>query len=216
MDHQHGDPSRLRISDADRHKVADVLRDAAADGRIDLDELEERLEATYAAKVYADLVPITLDLPGPHLPAPQTFGGIPATAAPGGVPLPVHTSSFALMSSVDRKGVWRVPDQLTAFAVMGAVTLDLRQAVFTAQETVIYAHTLMGSVDIHVNAGTQVIVEGHGVMGAYEQGRDRVQPEIGLQSPTIRVKGLALMGAVTVTRKRMPGEPRNLRKKPGR
>ena len=53
----------LRVSDADRNKVADLLRDAAGEGRIDLDELEERLEATYAAKTYADLVPITHDLP---------------------------------------------------------------------------------------------------------------------------------------------------------
>ena len=38
------DPSQMRISDADRQRVADVLRDAAGEGRIDLDELEERLE----------------------------------------------------------------------------------------------------------------------------------------------------------------------------
>ena len=57
-------PSRLRISDEDRHKVAEVLRQAAGEGRIDLDELDERLEATYAAKTYGELVPITADLPG--------------------------------------------------------------------------------------------------------------------------------------------------------
>ena len=43
------------------------------DGRIDLEELDERLEATYAARTYADLVPITADLPvagRPSQPAP--------------------------------------------------------------------------------------------------------------------------------------------------
>ena len=40
------DPSQLRISDDDRHKVAEVLREAAGEGRIDMDELDERLEAT--------------------------------------------------------------------------------------------------------------------------------------------------------------------------
>ena len=58
------DPRDLRISDADRHRVAEVLREAAGEGRLDLDELDERLEATYAAKTYGDLVPITVDLPG--------------------------------------------------------------------------------------------------------------------------------------------------------
>ena len=43
------DPSQMRISDADRQRVADVLRDAAGEGRIDLDELEERLELTWQA-----------------------------------------------------------------------------------------------------------------------------------------------------------------------
>ena len=43
------EPSRMRISDAERNKVAEILREAAGDGRIDLDELDERLEATYAA-----------------------------------------------------------------------------------------------------------------------------------------------------------------------
>src|SRR3954451_14954818 len=58
------DPSAMRISDEDRHKVAEVLRQAAGEGRIDLDELDERLEAAYRAKTYGELVPITADLPG--------------------------------------------------------------------------------------------------------------------------------------------------------
>lgn len=39
------DPSQMRVSDEDRHKVAEVLREAAAQGRIDLEELDERLGA---------------------------------------------------------------------------------------------------------------------------------------------------------------------------
>src|SRR3712207_5042198 len=63
------DPAQLRISDAERHQVAEILRQAAGEGRLDLEELDERLEATYAARTYADLVPITLDLPShPHRP----------------------------------------------------------------------------------------------------------------------------------------------------
>ncbi len=65
-----GDPAHLRVSDEDRHKVAEILREAAGEGRIDLDELDERLGATYAAKTYADLVPITLDLPIAGMPTP--------------------------------------------------------------------------------------------------------------------------------------------------
>jgi hypothetical protein len=38
-----GDLSRMRISDADRHRVAEVLRQAAGEGRLEFDELDERL-----------------------------------------------------------------------------------------------------------------------------------------------------------------------------
>jgi hypothetical protein len=79
------DPAQLRISDAERHQVAELLREAAGDGRIDLSELDERLEATYNAKTYADLVPITADLqavgPTTHTgpaasPVPRSGGGV--------------------------------------------------------------------------------------------------------------------------------------------
>ena len=76
---EHQDPARLRISDEDRHAVAEVLRHAAGEGRIDLEELDERLEAAYAAKTYGDLVPITADLPAAaRHPAP----GRPARGGP--------------------------------------------------------------------------------------------------------------------------------------
>ena len=51
------DASQLRISDEDRHAVSELLRQAAGEGRIDIAELQERLEATYQAKTYGELVP---------------------------------------------------------------------------------------------------------------------------------------------------------------
>src|SRR4051795_6887364 len=54
----------LRAADADRERVAEVLRDALAEGRLDMEEFEERLEATYSARTYGELTPIPRDLPG--------------------------------------------------------------------------------------------------------------------------------------------------------
>src|SRR5689334_15524010 len=53
----------LRISDTDRDRAAEVLREAHAQGRITVDELDERLTSVYNAKTFADLVPVTRDLP---------------------------------------------------------------------------------------------------------------------------------------------------------
>src|ERR1043165_670252 len=60
---QPGDHLSIRISNEDREKVAQILHSAMAEGRLEMSELEERLDAVYAAKTFADLEPITRDLP---------------------------------------------------------------------------------------------------------------------------------------------------------
>ena len=57
------DPRQLRVSDSERDQVAERLREAAGEGRLGLDELEDRITAVYTAKTYAELEPITRDLP---------------------------------------------------------------------------------------------------------------------------------------------------------
>jgi hypothetical protein len=214
------DPARLRISDADRHQVAEVLRQAAGEGRIDLEELDERLEATYGAKTYADLVPITADLPvrtpGALPGPPQTAPAMPPAVRPPGtspvVPATSYPTSFSFMGDCSRRGLWRVPAEHTAFAFLGSVTLDLREAVFEAREVTINAYAIMAGIDIVVNAHTQVIVDGVGIMGEFTQGRDKVAAQIVAGSPVVRVTGLALMAGVNVQRKAMPGESKMLRR----
>lgn len=55
--------STLRASDADREQVAERLRQATAEGRLAAEELEERLEATFAARTYGELDDVVADLP---------------------------------------------------------------------------------------------------------------------------------------------------------
>jgi hypothetical protein len=206
----HSETSRLRISDDDRHQVAEVLRRAAGEGRIDLEELEERLEATYSAKTYGEIVPITADLPvrtTDALPGPPQLSPSPVVPRPV-VPATTYENSLSLMGDCTRRGVWRVPEQHTAFSMMGSVTLDLREAEFAAREVTINAVAIMAGIDIVVNPWTQVVVDGLGIMGDFSQGRDKAPAQITAGSPVVRVKGLALMAGVNVVRKAMPGESR--------
>jgi len=53
----------IRASDQERQSVVDVLRDAFGDGRLTLDEFEERMTAAYAAKTWTELRQLTGDLP---------------------------------------------------------------------------------------------------------------------------------------------------------
>lgn len=198
------DPNRLRISDEDRHQVAEVLRQAAGEGRIDLDELDQRLEAAYAAKTYGELVPLTVDLPA-H---PSAQSVAPRAAQHRLVPTggPAYVSSMAIMGECKRVGTWTVDGTHNAFALMGSIVLDLRQASFAQREVVINANAVMGEVKVLVDAATTVIVEGTGVMGEYSEQRPRVPFAPTDDSPVVRLRGFSLMGSVHVQRKGPPGE----------
>ena len=60
----------LRASDAEREHHAELLREHAAQGRLTVDELDERLDRVYAARTLGELVPVVADLPGPA-PSPR-------------------------------------------------------------------------------------------------------------------------------------------------
>jgi hypothetical protein len=206
------DPSQLRISDADRHQVAEVLREAAGEGRIDFDELDERLEATYAARTYADLVPITVDLPtraAASLPVHPTGESTSPTVVTG----PAEERHLAILSGLERKGAWVVPQHLTVTCFMGGADLDLRRAQFAAREVVITVNAVMGGADIKVNPQTHVILEGTGIMGAFSGPSDSTPAELDADSPVVRIRGLALMGGVDVSRRPAPGQKKELRRR---
>jgi hypothetical protein len=63
----------LRASDADRDAVVDRLRDAAGEGRLEPDELEQRLDGALRARTYGDLAALLADLPvDRRMPSPRT------------------------------------------------------------------------------------------------------------------------------------------------
>jgi Domain of unknown function (DUF1707) len=58
--------STLRASDSDRERVAERLRHATGEGRLQTEELEERLGAVFAARTYGELDAVVSDLPAPR------------------------------------------------------------------------------------------------------------------------------------------------------
>jgi hypothetical protein len=72
--------SGLRASDAERERVAEALRRHHLDGRLDTEELQERLERAYAARTTGELAPLLADLPAEREPArgPRPFASFGA------------------------------------------------------------------------------------------------------------------------------------------
>src|SRR5687768_14423487 len=70
----------MRAADADRQQVAERLRQALDEGRLDLNEYDERLQRAYAARTYGDLEPLLADLPT-TVPGQRSAVAVPAAAA---------------------------------------------------------------------------------------------------------------------------------------
>jgi hypothetical protein len=193
----------MRASDADRERVAQVLHGALAEGRITMDELEERLTTVYAAKTLGDLVPVTADIPMSSTPLslePATTRalGFPDTRLGGH---PGSAFSVGVMSGAIRKGSWVVPPQHTSFAFWGGAEIDLRNARFAEKHTTITAVAIMGGIQITVPDDINVDVTGIGFMGGFVLDDKAGTPPAPATAPTVKVNGLAFWGGVVVVRK---------------
>ncbi|QWC84292.1 DUF1707 domain-containing protein [Nocardioidaceae bacterium] len=212
------DDSQLRVGHAERDEVAEQLRLAAGDGMLDLEELEERLEAAHAARTRADLARLVVDLP----PAPAMPGAVERAPGadvanrsnPGVLDADERWRDGALvlrtvMGDCSRRGVWVVPARIWARSVMGSVTIDLREAEL-GRRTEIEAQATLGDVTVLVNSSTRVEIVGRGVLGDFTEGRATVAARLRGDSPVVVVTGRAVLGSVTVKRRGMPGELRRM------
>ncbi|MGW0753110.1 DUF1707 SHOCT-like domain-containing protein [Streptomyces sp. NPDC002587] len=185
-------PTGLRASDADRDRIAQILADALAEGRLSSEEHSERLDSLYAVKTVGELEVLVRDLPAPgagH--TPPAYAPAPGPGAPGG---PVETV-VAVCSSSARKGRWRPGAFTRAVSVMGDITIDLTEAVFEQQVTEVNVTSVLGNVEILVPENVTLRGYGSGVLGNFEvrgEGRGESDP----QAPVVIVRGFALLGNI--------------------
>ncbi|MDN3357400.1 DUF1707 domain-containing protein [Actinomadura sp. DC4] len=168
----------VRSSDADRERVAGVLRTAFAQGRIGKDELDERLAAAYAAGTGAELAVVTRDLQ------------VTAT--------PTATKGTGIIAGFRRTGRWTVGRAFRGLAVIGSGEIDLRDAEFAEGETTINATAIISTITVVVPVDAEVHVGGTGVIGGFGHGGEGPGTPGG---PKITITGLALCGNVRVERR---------------
>lgn len=198
----------LRCSDVDRERVAEALRKAAADGRLTLAELEDRLEATFNARTYGDLQPITKDLPEGAYPIPgqqrpawkadvarRADEHLAPRSAPG---LPAERSEriVAVLSSQKRRAAWQSPRRIDATALLGDVILDFCEAAVPDDEVVVNVAAVLGSVKLIVPPGADVRTED--VTNMLGDVKHKVNGPVVSSGPVYRVRGFVLLGDVTV------------------
>ena len=172
----------VRASDAERDATMNRLREAAAEGRLTLEELTDRIEAASGAVMRSDLVPLTSDLP--------------AAAA---VDRASQAPTIRGVGDVKCSGAWAVAAESSFRSWFGNIQLDLRQARISAQETHIHARALFGNIDLLVPEGVEVELQ-----AVTQVGRTKVEPGSGIPgAPRIVVTGGTLFGDIKVRHRRL-------------
>jgi hypothetical protein len=124
----------MRAADADREATAERLRVALEEGRLDLYEYDERLQRAYAAKTYAELDGVVVDLPGP-VPAQRVESARQAGAEP---PAPAVTAVPPQPAVRGHTARWLAEVWLPYLRVVGILTAIWAMASIGAREALFY------------------------------------------------------------------------------
>ncbi len=184
--------SSTRATDDDRIQVAQLLAEAASNGRLSIDEYETRLGTAYSAATYDQLERLTVDLP-----EALEYRRHKSRPAPS-------TMLLAVLSGFERRGRWNVPHRITTFTLFGGGVVDLRYADFTSPDVEIHAYSILGGQTILLPPEVNVDVKGHGVMGGFDQ---RVDGAGTPGAPRVTVKGFSLLGGVGIKRRSRKAAP---------
>jgi len=139
---------QVRISDADRERAAQRLQQALVEGRITLNEMDERMAEVYAARFAGDLEGPFADLPEGAL-VPSVIRLSPASSGQGADVVVLRTAS----GSLKRRGRWLLPERLAVEVGSGSVTLDCTEALIACSPVTIAVTVRSGSIKILVPEG---------------------------------------------------------------
>ena len=192
--------TELRASDADRDRIADMLRDALAEGRLTAEEHAERVEGVLATKTVGELDRFVQDLPAAHEGrATPAYTSAPNRPTAGAIPAEADENVVAVFSAAMRKGRWRAGRRIHVYSIFGSVEIDLSEAIFEYQQVVIKAISVFGNVEITVPENVSLRGSGGGVLGNFEVTTlDSGDPD----APVVYVDGLAVLGNVEARPKR--------------
>lgn len=192
------EPDGIRIGHVERDAAVETLRVSAGEGRLTLDELDERIEAALSARTRGDLRAVLADL----LPPAELTSVVnpdAAQVAPVGAPGWSWQDPLVLTARWDdvvRAGPWEVPPFLEVNPVAAGVKLDFVDA--HAQHEVIDIHLLGGAGD-----AVLVLPEGWGAdLSRVEKGmgssRSTVAPRPTGRKPLVLVRGKVSLGNLRV------------------
>lgn len=190
----YGEPTNApapRIGHKERDDAVELLRTAAGDGRITLDELETRMEAALEARTADDIRILIADLPAPT--------GVSALATGAQPAQPVRLE--ASHGKVERLGAWRVPEEVTVELRHSVCVIDLRTATLPPGGVTIDVESRHSVIKVLVSEQASVDLSGVGRHHSNAVDR-RARRVISANGPTIVFTGHIHHGVIKILRPR--------------
>ena len=180
----------MRAADADREAVADRLQAAAHEGRIDFEELEERLGRAYGARTYGELETLVADLPGQS----------PSESHPGIGAEPETLVLKTTTPNIRQSGRWVVPRRITAESTTGLITIDFTQASCAHSEVTVEATTRTGWIRLILPDGWAARVGPSSTNITHISNKATETADPG--APTVTVTGHPVSGYIKIKQRR--------------
>ena len=171
-------PPGHRASDHDRERAAAVVQEAHSDGRLDFEELDERLTQIYSAKTQLELRNATADL-------------VPVRSGNNRAEIVIK----ATHSSQKREGAWHVPERVVAQARHSSVRLDFTDAVVQWPEVQVAADIQHSSIVMIIPHGWSVTIDDVDLHGSSTKNKASASSPNGVH---LYVTGRARHSSVTV------------------
>lgn len=185
-------PPAKRPDNEERDRVMELLSGHFTAGRIELDDLERRMELAARAETPQQIEQALEGLRVAVTPAVRE-----PEAAPVKAPAGARRRTLTFMSGLERRGPWSPAPRHTAIALMGGLHFDFREAQLPPGTTEVSLWVMWGGVEIIVPPDMDVEVEGTAIMGGL---RELAQHPADAAHTTrrLRIKARVLMGGVDV------------------
>lgn len=202
--------SELRASDAERERAVEILGQAAIEGRLSVEELDERIQTAYVTRTVGELDRLLADI-GQH----ALLDGRTLANPRHGDRVAVRQGSrgtrwvVSIMTGNVRRGHWRIARRCTVLNVMGASKIDLCDVELSHPVTQLSVYSVMGGGEVRVPDGVRVQVSKFALMGGNDVRLGDQAPR--LAGPLIRIRLVSIMGGGKVRAGRKPSRSEHRR-----
>lgn len=183
--------STIRISTKEIDDAIQQLESAYTDGRLDENELGERMALALKAKTESDLAHLLRDL--------TRTANLAQPIVVDHKLRRLKNAAVAIFSGIELNGQFILPKEYRISAIMGGCLIDLSRARLESPYSTIHITAIMGGVQIFVPKGIRIEIDGFPIMGGIS--KHVADEDLPHDAPVIHLHCKAIMGGIEIITK---------------